>query len=348
MARSGNSEYRVHKAAEELKAQGIEPTVRKVRSMIGGGTELIMQHLRTWRERQPQVLADEPNADPIQLAVSAVYDQILNQVREELLKLGAEQDLELTNAGERLEAASLSMADAQTQITDLQDRLNAETAHVVDLQTQLIESDKQLAVARTQINSLEKVRVQLEEREFEKRELISSLDGEKSKIRDLEQQNSRQREQMSERVADSRLLQVRIDRLTEESDLRQSSVQKLEAENERLQLQLSEMEIRLAEGSQNYQADRELWQQKNAQLQAEQALHVQTIAQHEASLLNKSAEIEQLTQRLANQAQQSERSQAAQLENLADTVAGLSQQLSVLGESRNHQVVDEDSADNAT
>lgn len=100
MARPGLTEFRVHKAASELKAAALEPSVRKIRERIGGGNELVLRYLRTWREQQPQMGADEPDSDPLQVAVSAVYDRLVDQVHERLQTELDTNDARLACAGQ--------------------------------------------------------------------------------------------------------------------------------------------------------------------------------------------------------------------------------------------------------
>jgi colicin import membrane protein len=62
MARTGITGDQVFAAADDLAAEGIQPTVKLVRDRIGGSYSTITPHLATWKEeRRGQAVANIPD-----------------------------------------------------------------------------------------------------------------------------------------------------------------------------------------------------------------------------------------------------------------------------------------------
>ena len=127
MARAGNTEHSVHQAANELLAKGIKPTVRSVQSRIGGGNELIVKYMQTWRARY-ETASEQSNACPVEIAVSSVYDAVEKELTEKLNDHAQGNDKILKDTEQLLTVAEERMERLLDRCVDLENR-NTELSH---------------------------------------------------------------------------------------------------------------------------------------------------------------------------------------------------------------------------
>jgi hypothetical protein len=155
MGRAGNNEFRIQKAAQELLDSGIEPSVRKIQKLIGGGNELITKHLRSWRERQKTVENSDGKADYIENAISYVYDKIEDKISEKYEELLNKQDLVLAESKDHLIDAGNVINDYKDQLGDRNEALAVEIGKVESLTFEVNKLKQEFAVKLSQIDHLE-------------------------------------------------------------------------------------------------------------------------------------------------------------------------------------------------
>jgi chromosome segregation ATPase len=153
MIRENNSKYHVFKAADELKNAGSSPSVRKIRSMIGGGTDKIAQHLKAWRELQPSTDNLE-NTTPIERAVSAVYDAMLAELNQKHSEWASEQKLALEEANKVIANIERIAKDSIQTNKDLVNQISKQKASTQAAIEDLNQSEKRLAVERNKVENL--------------------------------------------------------------------------------------------------------------------------------------------------------------------------------------------------
>lgn len=150
--RPGVSEYKIHKAANELLAKGIEPSARKVRKALGGGSlTTINNALQSWRERHPK---SSESADPIEMAVSAVYDSIAKEVEQLISTATEEQNAFLIEAEAHLVKAESSISDLSEILAEKNEDYTKIGAELNDVQDRLLTEQQYSAQLKGKVNAL--------------------------------------------------------------------------------------------------------------------------------------------------------------------------------------------------
>lgn len=146
-------EKTIYQACDRLVKEGIDPSVRRLRDRVGGSTDAIAQHLRSWRERQPTVSDADPDANPVQIATSNLFDQMISEAQGILAANEAERDKALKDAAEHLDAAKAKLAMAADTLRDQIEQGEALQSENDNLRNALAQSSEQLAVNRAQIDN---------------------------------------------------------------------------------------------------------------------------------------------------------------------------------------------------
>lgn len=129
MARPGITAEQVNQAADELKGRGENPTIDKIRALIGGSPNTVHRHLKAWKATQPQARREAPQlpAD-LQAALVAEIDKAASAARAEAeadaLDAQATAD-ELATAGERLEEEAELLRERVEELEADRDRAQA-------------------------------------------------------------------------------------------------------------------------------------------------------------------------------------------------------------------------------
>lgn len=112
MGRIGVSEYQVFQAADQLAAEGIQPSVDTVRTELGntGSRTTINKYLKLWRERKAH--RDSAGAN-----LSGHLRQVISDQAELLLSaLEAESSAKLQEKSQEFEAKTLSLVEKNQQL----------------------------------------------------------------------------------------------------------------------------------------------------------------------------------------------------------------------------------------
>lgn len=154
----------VAKAINELQADGQTPSVRLIRSKVGGSNSTLLEYLRRWQSDTGLASAIEENISEVfQQALKAEFGRMTLAIRgryEALLQQEKQQNKE---SQELLAEAETKIADLELQARDnkeksdqailkLEKQLAAATERTAELQRQ---SDKTLAKSDKQIESLQ-------------------------------------------------------------------------------------------------------------------------------------------------------------------------------------------------
>lgn len=160
MARTGISFEQVSAAADALRGEGSNPTIKAVRERLGTGSpNTIHEHLKKWREARPVAAIAAPElpaalagalAEEIARAASAVRAE----VQESLVQAQSELD-ELAASGQQIEAERDELIEQVSALTSERDTL---AGRVVQLETAL--TTAQDSIEREQ-KSAELARIEL-------------------------------------------------------------------------------------------------------------------------------------------------------------------------------------------
>jgi chromosome segregation ATPase len=139
----------IWKAADDLTAEGINPTLANVRERLGGGSYTdISQHMQVWRANRQAAPIREP-------APAAIADR-LGELAGEIWAIALEiANSRLQAEREALEQARQEMEASRQEAADLADQLSA------DLETAQGKSQRQAEALATATAEIERLRVEL-------------------------------------------------------------------------------------------------------------------------------------------------------------------------------------------
>lgn len=174
MARIGVGWDEVAGAAEELKNEGLEPTVDRVRERLGTGSKsTIAPLLKRWRTEQ----GDKPTAlpDEVLQAVAGIHQR---------LQALADQRVDAMEASfsEQREQWQSAIDDMQQQIRQLEEIREQLESRVTTDEYEKIALRKQLEEVRLKSGQLD---VQLQERERRCAEQSITIDEQRQELRDV-------------------------------------------------------------------------------------------------------------------------------------------------------------------
>ena len=135
MARTGITFEQVSAAADALRGEGTNPTIKAVRERLGTGSpNTIHEHLKKWREARPVAAVAAPEL-PASLA-SALAEEIARaassaraEVQESLVQAQSELD-ELAAAGQLIESERDDLFEQVTALTSERDTLAGRVAQL--------------------------------------------------------------------------------------------------------------------------------------------------------------------------------------------------------------------------
>src|SRR5437016_4369987 len=107
MARVGITYQDVINAAQELDAQGKNPTIEMIRILIGSGSNsTISQHLRTWKSKKNNsisLLCDKDNLpDEFIILMKGLWERVLGEAEDKLLIAEQNFRISLAETNEKL------------------------------------------------------------------------------------------------------------------------------------------------------------------------------------------------------------------------------------------------------
>ena len=146
----------VQAAADQLHAEGREPTIDAIRERIGGGSETtVLRHLQRWRE----TLRTSVAAPPLPPSVTNVFDGFVARLWSEAW----------THAGHEIEAAkSRAAADVEAalrQRTEVQELSERHEAELERLRAEAGEQTARVAQLEAQVSTVDALRHRAESAE---------------------------------------------------------------------------------------------------------------------------------------------------------------------------------------
>lgn len=189
MARTGITFEQVSAAADALRGEGMNPTIKAVRERLGTGSpNTIHEHLKKWREARPVAAVAAPEL-PVALA-GALAEEIARaasaaraEVQESLVQAQSELD-ELAASGQQIEAERDDLAEQVAALTSERDTLAGRVAQLdtglaaaqetiereqkaaeqarIELATANVRAEQQVKTEAAQLAELQKLRADLE------------------------------------------------------------------------------------------------------------------------------------------------------------------------------------------
>lgn len=186
MARPGITQDQVFTAANQLREDGVQPTVQAIRERLGSGSfSTITQHLATWREEHAaQAVAEIP---PIPERVQSAFDQawaaatrsaqeMMEKEREALDALRQQMEREkremaseierlegvVEASDQRLERLEQELGEARLSAQQVQERQQAAQQQMTDLRIENARLDERAKGAEEHAGKLEALVTSLE------------------------------------------------------------------------------------------------------------------------------------------------------------------------------------------
>ena len=160
MARSGIRYEDVQEAAETLLGRGLNPTIQRVRELLGTGSNTtISEHLKHWQQQ----LAESPKAvlppavpETVMTALESFWKIAIHQAEAAFEEQRAAAAQAVATAEQARDAAVAGERQAQTTADDLSRQLDAATLSARQLADQLLVTQERRAAAEIAIDAAEK------------------------------------------------------------------------------------------------------------------------------------------------------------------------------------------------
>lgn len=160
MARSGIRYEEVQEAAETLLGRGLNPTIQRVRELLGTGSNTtISEHLKHWQQQ----LAESPKAvlppavpETVMTALESFWKIAVCQAEAAFEEQRAVAAQAVAAAEQARDAAVAGERQAQTAADDLSRQLDAATLSARQLADQLLVTQERRAAAEIAIDAAEK------------------------------------------------------------------------------------------------------------------------------------------------------------------------------------------------
>ncbi|GAB2711683.1 DNA-binding protein [Halomonas garicola] len=330
MARTGIQYADVRRAIDELIARGDNPSVQRIREVLGTGSfTTISEHFRYWRdEREKNRDAPPPREIPEAVVTLAtdMWRQAQDVANEGLAHYREEANREVEAARDEAQKARQEADNAAQRESALAEHLRHREAHIEGLGTQLAESRAQQKQLQSRSDSAEQAcRALREESAEQEAKLEQQARAHSDEARQQREAFDRQlaEEQQRNEATEGKLLALLDGVRQERAD-----------DDKAHQKRVRQLEVRLEKaGEENDRVGRELkavreaetqWQHSHGQL--EEALQGQQQAAEEAH-----RERERLQERL-NQAERALEQERERYRHECDWQASLSQRLQALQE----------------
>lgn len=252
MARTGISFEQVSAAADALRGEGSNPTIKAVRERLGTGSpNTIHEHLKKWREARPVAAIAAPEL-PAALA-GALAEEIARaasaaraEVQDSLVQAQSELD-ELAASGQQIEAERDELIEQVSALTSERDTL---AGRVVQLETAL--TTAQDSIEREQ-KSAELARIELATANLRAEQQAKSEAAQQAQLQKLHEDLDALAKRAIAAEQESAVLKARLEAMAEAeirsaktlTDLRESAERTALAAATQLKEQAGQHEARL-------------------------------------------------------------------------------------------------------
>lgn len=145
MARPGVTYIDVARAATQLTAQQIRPSIEAVRRILGtGSNSTINRHLREWIKTQGvQTELEQGLPDSLLVAIRGIYDSMREEATTQLTKMTAEKEATISDLKIGIAALEMKQARSKQEKISLQTIINQAKEECAALQRQREHSKKE-------------------------------------------------------------------------------------------------------------------------------------------------------------------------------------------------------------
>ncbi len=187
----------VFDAANRLREEGFNPTVRAIRDLIGGATEIVSQHLKEWRQQYP-VVEEGAEVDPVTASISELYDRLVDKATVVLDEKAAEHDKELEAAAVLLEAEGFILEEANQKAESAENEVRKLELLVETLKSDLDTANKDASECQSEKRALAVELAHYREKVYD---LTWSLKQEQDRVKELERKIEHQAVDHAEKLA---------------------------------------------------------------------------------------------------------------------------------------------------
>lgn len=187
----------VFDAANRLREEGFNPTVRAIRELIGGATVIVTQHLKEWRKLHP-IVEEGAEVDPVTASISELYDRLVEKATEALSEKAAEHDKELEEAAVLLEAEEFVLEEANQKTESAMNEVRKLELLVESLKSELDKANRDAAECQSERRAQA---VELAHHREKVGDLTWSLKQERARAKDLESKIEVQAADHAEKLA---------------------------------------------------------------------------------------------------------------------------------------------------
>ena len=159
MARSGIRYEEVQEAAETLLGRGLNPTIQRVRELLGTGSNTtISEHLKHWQQQlaeSPKTVLPPAVPETVMTALESFWKIAIHQAEAAFEEQRAAAAQAVATAEQARDAAVAGERQAQTTADDLSRQLDAATLSARQLADQLLVTQERRAAAEIAIDAAE-------------------------------------------------------------------------------------------------------------------------------------------------------------------------------------------------
>lgn len=159
MARSGICYEDVQTAAESLLGRGLNPTIQRVRELLGTGSNTtISEHLKTWQQQMadaPRIMLPPTVPEAVMTALDAFWKIAVQHAEAAFEEQRATAARAVAAAEQDRDAALADQRQAQAQAAEFRRQLETTQAAVRDLADRLLVEQERRTAAETAIQAAE-------------------------------------------------------------------------------------------------------------------------------------------------------------------------------------------------
>ncbi len=140
-------------AVDDIRAEGQTPSVRLVRSRIGGSNSTLLEHLRRWQSDTTLASSvDDHISDSLKQELLIEFGRVTKNVRENLEAQLLQERVQSKEANDLLSEAETRIADLEEQVREEKEKANQT---ILALEKQLSATQERGAELQRQVDKLE-------------------------------------------------------------------------------------------------------------------------------------------------------------------------------------------------
>ncbi len=242
MSRTGINYQDVAKAATKLQGLNENPTVDRVREILGTGSKsTIARHLKEWKGSNADLAEVKGLPAELVAIVSGLWDRLQNDAAQQLITYEAEFKIKLSAVESSLHQAQSINLDLQTNSRKLEEALITSEQQIKDIAQACAEEKNRVAQLQAQVSNLEQHNQAQQQENSKLHALLKNM-----------QNNLEHYQEATQKLQQDQALNLDRQRINYEHELSvmrkqlegvMQSEQRLVAQNQLLQQQLEQHEL---------------------------------------------------------------------------------------------------------